>query len=64
MVLQSDPLQQVQADAKKLSTAAQESPQMSETIAKLFKKPTSTTSLCLLLNQVKEKDRLKVIISK
>ena len=59
MVLQSDPLQQVQADAKKLSTAAQESPQMSETIAKLFKKPTSTTKSLSLAKPSKGKGSAK-----
>ena len=41
MAAQSDPLVQVQSDAKKLSVVTQESTPMSETIAKLFKKPAS-----------------------
>ena len=56
---QSDPLVQVQSDAKKLSVVTQESTQMSETIAKLFKKPASAPKSLSLSKPAKGKSVAK-----
>ena len=58
-VQQSDPLVQVQSDAKKLSVVTQESTQMSETIAKLFKKPASAPKSLSLSKPAKGKSVAK-----